>query len=66
MEKNIEVKKVWFIIIVFGVLSFIYGFYFHSLFFEAIGVISSVSALACALSDIFIKIIRRKHGERFK
>ena len=66
MKNNIKVRKVWFVIILFGVFSFIYGFHFYNLFFEGIGAISSVGALVCVMSDIFIKIVRRKRGERFK
>jgi hypothetical protein len=66
MKSRIKMNGTWIVIIVVGVIFFIYGFYFHDFFWEALGALSSVGALFSGLSGMLIRVIRRKHGQRYK
>ncbi|GAB7390874.1 hypothetical protein LGFR6_14970 [Lactococcus garvieae] len=66
MKHNIRMSKTWIIIIFICSILFILGLLLSNLFLEALGVLGLSGALLSSLSEIIIRIIRRKRGKRFK
>ena len=65
MNENVKLSRLWLVIILLGIISFVSGYHFRRLFFEGLGAIASSGAIVCIIFDIFIKIFRKKRGERF-
>lgn len=65
MNENVKLNRVWLVITLLSIISFVSGYYFHRLFFEGLGAIASTGAVVCVIFDISIKKFRKKRGERF-
>lgn len=66
MDNQIRVSSTWLAIISVGIVLFSYGADSHQLFLEGLGAIATSGALFCGLSGVVIRMVRRKHGKRFK
>ncbi|WP_407350026.1 hypothetical protein VNN41_06175 [Lactococcus garvieae] len=66
MNDNVKMNIIWLVIVLVGAVLFIYGYYFHDFFFEGLGALSGTGSLFCIISDIFMKIHRKKRGKRFQ
>jgi len=66
VEHRITMSSIWILIISIGLVLFFYGMNTHHFLLEILGALSLFGGIFCGLSDIVIRMLRRKQGKRYK